>query len=520
MKKDTQMKKYLLLLTIFLQFSISYAQTPITFQKTYGIGIGKCVQQTTDKGFILLGYSEGSTTIISLIKTDSIGVIEWSKSYASGSDELRAYSIQQTNDGGYIITGNIVYSPVSIEDIILLKTTSNGTLQWKKYFNFTSIEYGFSVQQTIDGGFIITGVGYTDLVLIKTAADGTMQWAKTIAGTSGQEGKSVKQTSDGGFIITGFTTSFGAGSFDVYLVKTDSIGTLQWTKTFGGTNDDFGNSIQLTLDGGYIIAGTTRSYGAGIGDVYIIKTTSNGTLQWTKTFGGTLNEEGYSVQQTSDFGFIISGLTRSFGTGSDDIYLVKTDSNGTMQWTKTFGGLDAEAGYSVAQTHDGGYVINGNSYSSFATFSTDIYFIKTDSNGNSGCNETSPTSIEGSGGTEGFGGTEDSGGTTGNLFVQTNFGSAANTLCTTVGLKEISEENLISIFPNPFSTMATLQTEKKLKGALLTIFNSHGKQVNRIKNINGQTITITRDNLAAGLYFLRLSQGSKIIATEKLIITD
>jgi len=511
------MRHLLLCLTAFLTMTVAHGQ--VTFQKTYGIGRGQSVQQTSDKGFIILGYAVGNSTGISLIKTDSLGVWQWSAFYTSGSDALYAYSVQQTNDGGYIITGNIIYSSISNEDIILLKTSSNGTLQWKKYFSLTGTEYGFSAQQTNDGGFILTGYAYSDVVLIKTASDGSSQWTRTFGLTNSQQGKCVKQTTDNGFIITGFT-GFGAGSFDVYLVKTDSSGTLQWTKTFGGTNNDFGNSLQQTTDGGYIIAGTTLSYGAGGEDVYLIKTASDGTLQWTKTFGGTLNEEGNSVKQTNDGGFIITGSTRSYGTGSDDVYLIKTDSNGSVQWTKTFGGANDEAGNSVIQTNDGGFLVNGYTTSSFATYSTDIYLIKTDSNGNSGCYETSPISIEGSGGMQGTGGAQGTGGTTGNQFVQTNFGSIANTICTTVGINEIAEGNQIFISPNPFPTQTTLQTDNYFKNVSLTVYNLFGQTVKQMNNLTGQTIIFHRDNLPSGLYFIRITQDNKIISADKLVIAD
>ena len=217
---------------------------------------------------------------------------------------------------------------------------------WEKTFGWSNEDYneiGYSVQQTTDLGFIITGVelytedmppyeDYSDVYLIKTDSSGIEQWSKRF----GEEyyndvGYSVQQTTDGGYIITGETRSFGNGSVNVYLIKTDANGIEQWNKTFGGVSTDVGRSIQQTTDGGYIITGYTWSFGNGSADIYLIKTDANGIEQWNKTFGGTDNDYGASVQQTTDEGYIITGYAESFGNGDDeDVYLIKTDGNGNV----------------------------------------------------------------------------------------------------------------------------------------------------------------------------------------------
>ncbi len=159
-------------------------------------------------------------------------------------------------------------------------------------------------------------------------------WTRTYGGDDWDRGESVQQNSDGGYIIAGLTKSYGAGNDDVYLVKTDSIGDTLWTKTFGGIEIDRGYSVQQTSDEGYIITGETNSYGAGNGDVYLIKTDASGNMQWDKTFGGTASDRGESVQQTSDGGYIIAGWTHSYGAGYFAVYLIKVGPSGGIEEEK------------------------------------------------------------------------------------------------------------------------------------------------------------------------------------------
>jgi hypothetical protein len=190
----------------------------------------------------------------------------------------------------------------------------------------------------------------------------------------------VVQTSDGGYIIAGVTSSFGNGG-DIYLIRTDGNGDTLWTETYGGTEYEQANSVVQMSDGGYIITGTTNSFGAGDYDVYVIRTDASGKTIWTKTYGGKAEDRGNSISLTADGGMIITGYTFSYGAGSCDVYLIKTDSDGNIIWTKTFGGADTDQGYSVVQTTDGGYIITGYS-NSFKEGINEVYLIKTDELGN------------------------------------------------------------------------------------------------------------------------------------------
>jgi hypothetical protein len=388
------MKKLTSLVTSLFTIAFINVSAQSGFQTTFGgtyFELGYSVQQTSDGGYIIIGewyeiFGAGTADVY-LIKTDGSGDTLWTKTFGGTAYDAGS-SVQQTSDGGYIIAGFTNSFGAGNADVFLIKTDGNGDTLWTKTFGGTGYEYARSVQQTSDGGYIIAGwtqnqnfgLGTADVYLIKTDGSGDTLWTRTFWGASVEVGSSVQQTSDGGYIIAGFTNSFGAGGYDVYLIKTDGSGDTLWTKNFGGTLDDLGNSVQQTSDGGYIIAGRTQSFGAGGTDVYLIKTDGNGDTLWTKTFGGTDYDQGYSVQQTSDGGYIIVGNTRSSFAGGYDVYLIKTDGSGNTLWTKTFGGTFDDEGYSVQQTSDDGYIIVGTT-ESFAGGSSDVYLIKTGANG-------------------------------------------------------------------------------------------------------------------------------------------
>jgi hypothetical protein len=347
-----------------------------------GNDAGYSVDITSDGGYIITGstdsYGAGETDVY-IIKVNPLGNKQWDKTFGLPFEDY-AYSVQQTSDGGYIIAGK-TYSFGSLGQVYLIKTDSTGEEQWYKTKGYDDCDdWGNSVQQTSDGGYIIVGrtfdQGHEAIFLIKTDANGNNEpgWPK-IKGYDDYDDIcfSVQQTTDGGYIMVGYTMESGNG--DVFLIKTDANGGGGWNRHIGGSSADRGYSVQQTTDGGYIITGWTRSSGAGESDVYLIKTDASGNQTWYKTFGGSNDDVGRSVQQTSDGGYIIAGYTYSFGAGSADVYLIKTDASGDTSWSKTFGGSDSDLGYSVQQTTDGGYIITGSK-------GGDVYLIKTDANGN------------------------------------------------------------------------------------------------------------------------------------------
>ena len=320
------------------------------WNRTFGGGgydSASSVEQTSDGGYIIAGYT-GSYAAgeedIWLIKTDSIGNEIWNRTFGNESGD-QGYSGKQTPDGGYVLTGWLG------GNICLIKASPTGEMEWNKTFEKV-LEYG--------------GAAYS-LDLIDDDNDGV---------------------ADDGYIITGSGYPYhGAGRSDVILLKTDEYGNLEWNQSFGGGYHDEGWAVQQTTDGGYAIAGNTgfswRDPRNHSSDIWLIKTDSQGNMEWNKTFGGKKWDEGYSLQQTTDGGYIITGYTKSNGLGIfSDIWLIKTDSQGNMEWNREFGGWESEIAFSVEQTTDRGYIVAGGTYS-YGAGGLDAWLIKTNSNGRS-----------------------------------------------------------------------------------------------------------------------------------------
>lgn len=371
----------------FLILPIAYGHPPnIEWNKTFGgpyPDSGYSVQQTSDGGYIAAGsiateFSNNANSDITksdllIIKTDLNGNQFWNKTF-DGSDLDLAPSIQQTSDGGYIISSTeLIYNSGVLGGTYLLKIDSNGNELWNRTYESFSIPVG--AIQTSDKSYKIAGsssVASFRFWLLNVDSNGTQQWSKTF--DNGPDWvSSFQQTSDGGYVVSGRRR--GSNS-NFMIVKIDSNGDEQWNKTYGNdSNDDYNHYSIQTADGGYILAGNTQSVATRIPDALVIKIDSNGNQIWNKTFGGSGNDSVYSVQQTYDGGYLLAGTTSSFETSSSDLWLLKLDSDGVEQWSKTYGGSGFDLGISMQHTSDGGYIIAGNT-SSFGNGYDDMWLVK------------------------------------------------------------------------------------------------------------------------------------------------
>lgn len=519
-----------LIFVFLLSLLSTTVKSQTTFQKVYGgtaMDEGNSVRQTTDGGYIIAGtttsYGSGGRDIL-VIKTNALGDTVWTKTFGGAMDNEYGFCVQQTIDGGYIVSG-VASSFADVSgDMYIIKLQPNGDSTWTRTYGGNGYEWGSYVQQTTDGGYIITGqtpafgAGGFDAYLVKLLSNGTIAWTKTYGSVGSEYGTVVQQTSDGGYIITGSNdNTLGFGASDFYLIKTDSLGNHVWSKAYGNSGFEEGKAVRQTTDGGYIIAGTSENALGPLGpDMCLIKTNSIGDTLWAKLYGGTMIDECYDVQQTADGGYVMVGKSFSFSTMGDyDVYVVKVNGQGVVQWSRTYGGTTTnhnEIGYSIQQTADKGYIISGETMYGFGVGLKNMYLIKTDSLGNSSCNQgnaatitsnylpqiiTTPTLV-GTGGTISFPAT------------LINSGSIQTNLCISVpnSIQEIKANLSFSIYPNPFEEKVTISIDGNLHINSIKIYNVFGQVVNSqidlSKSYSSNTIILALNELKSGIYFIEL----------------
>ncbi len=309
--------------------------------------------------------------------------VEWSS--VQGRGEARC--VAQTGDGGYVCTGWI-RSGEDGSAVFLARFDRKGNRLWKKVFKGNGFSCGYCVKKVRGGGFIIVGDtksrnGYDhDVYVVQTDEKGEPLWEQNFGGRYCDYAWSVQQTKDGGFILAGGTESFGAGVYDVYLIRLDASGKKLWEKTYGGKGSDCGYAVLEMDDGGYLVTGNSESFGNGNTGVYLLRTDGSGRMIWQKTYGGgSSNYYSWSLAASGDGGFVIAGEKEITG-GQGGILvplLLKVDSNGNLLWEKTYGGQSAGSAYAVRKTKDGGYILAGKKESAGGGY--DTWVVKTDKNG-------------------------------------------------------------------------------------------------------------------------------------------
>ena len=363
------------------------------FNQTYGdasYDYGRHLINTTDGGYIIVGNTSllgNSYSNVLIVKVNYKGDQEWTQDHTFSTTD-RINSSTELPDGSFIMVGSAISSSNASKDILLLKTDQNGGIVWHQTYGTDQDEVGNAIQYLNNGNFILVGysidsnTGYSLINLLYVDNVGNEIWNRTYGGGTGNDyGYSIIHTNDGGYIIAGITRSQGNNNGDAWIIKTDNDGNEEWSQTYGGQDTELIRSIAHTTDGGYILAGQTNSFGSGYNDAYLVKTDSEGNQEWTQTFGGIGTDHGRSVMQTADQGYIISGYTDSFGDSGFNFWLIKTDLSGNLEWQQSYGGTGDDRGLWGMQTSDGGYIITGYSNSNSNSV-PDILLIKTDDLGN------------------------------------------------------------------------------------------------------------------------------------------
>ncbi len=608
--------KNLLFTTIITLISVSFAlaQPTIEWQKSFGGSGGEFIsnpslQQTDDGGYIVAGVSDSNDGDVSgnhggpdywVVKLTSIGSIEWQKSLG-GSDYDYAKSIQQTNDGGYIVVGQCYSNDGDVSgnhggvDFWLVKLTNIGTIEWQKSLGGTDNEVAECIQQTNDGGYIVAGYsasnngdvsgnhGFTDYWVVKLNSIGAIEWQKSLGGTNFDSANSIHQTTDGGYIVAGQARSINGnvsgnhGNGDYWVVKLSSLGTIEWQKSLGGSDDDYAKSIQQTIDGGYIVAGYTKSIDGdvvgsiieGQDDYWVVKLSSIGTIEWQKLLGGT-GSSVITIQQINTGGYIVGGSSESNNGvvsgnhGGVDYWVAKLSSIGTIEWQKSLGGTGNEIAFSTKQTNDGGYIVAGYSDSNDGDVSGnhgggDFWVVKLNScllsfsiqpeSQTMNINNTAQFLVSTSDPLAAYQWQTDLGvgfqnlnsvaqysGTSNDTLIISyvtlannnqpfrciiSSGSCSDTSAVavlTVGnitvTKEISQSNFFSVYPNPAQHVINVKADAKLLESVYIIYDNSGKVVLSGK-INSQNTAIEIGDLSGGIYLF--SVGENLKQTFKII---
>ena len=479
--------------------------------------------------------------------------IQWQKTLGGTSTEV-AESIQQTIDGGYIVTGYTgsnngdVSGNHSTQDAWVVKLDNTGSLSWQKALGGTAVEDSTSIQQTIDGGYILAGFtfsndgdvsgnhGTQDAWIVKLDNLGAISWQKTLGGTAYDRASSVQQTTDGGYIVAGYTSSNDGdvsgnhGGGDVWVVKLTNLGAVSWQKTLGGTSEDAARSIKQTDDGGYIVAGYTGSNNGdvsgnhGYNDFWILKLDSVGTVSWQKALGGTNPDEAKSIEQTRDGGYIVAGYTNSVNGdvlgnhGLRDVWIVKLDILGGISWQKALGGTGSEEAFSIKGTTNDGFIVSGDTLSNDGDVSGnhgggDVWIVKLDSDGAVSWQKTlGGTSSENGYGIQQTidGGYVVAGGAgSNNGDVLGNHGSAdfwVVKLGADLGTESFSTKTAFKVYPNPATSVINIQGTNNPVIDSVVIANVLGKKVfETYKNITA----INVENLHSGVYFIQITSEEK-----------
>jgi hypothetical protein len=380
----------LLCFSLILSVKAETAMWTKTYDRDISLDFAYSLVETSDGGYAIVGstnYSVVGDFDFWLVKTDAFGNVEWNQTYGGPATDVPR-TLVVTSDGGYAIAGTTDSFGAGNTDFWLVKTDGIGNVEWNQTYGAPTVETVGSLVVTSDGGYALTGgwncsAGGADFWLVKTDEYGNVEWNQTYGGADYDAASSLIVTSDGGYAIAGYTRSFGAGDRDFWLVKTDAAGNMEWNQTYGGVNADIAYSLVEISDGGYALAGTgdvANELWFETGDFWLVKTDAAGNMEWNQTYGGVNADIAYSLVVTSDGGYAIAGITNSSGSEDGNFWLVKTDGIGNVEWNQTYGGADYDLARSLIATSDGGYAVAGLTVS-FGVGAGDFWLVKTDEYG-------------------------------------------------------------------------------------------------------------------------------------------
>lgn len=523
-------KKYILLFTLICFYFSASSQV---FQFHYGTAFdddGFPMKKLPDGGFILAGSSKGNNAggkDASLYRMNSLGQLQWSKQYGGSGDETVLF-VERTNNGGYVACGE-TFSASANGDAFLFRTDSLGNLLWWKNYGGADYDINYSVAPLSDGGFILAGLTQSgpadyDAFLIRTDSNGDTLWTKNYGGPGVDHAVQVIQTSDGGFIFCGKMLSYGAGSCDCWLVKTDANGNLQWTKTYGGAGWDESMDIVERPDG-YAVCGGSNSTGAGNYDFMLFKTDLSGNLQWTKLYGGGNIEASYCIIDVPGKGYAFCGYTETFGPGhnrgtdSANVWLIQTDYNGDTIRSMAYGGTLKEECFALDRTNSGGFALAG--YTGSFGDSLQAYLFTTDSTGFAGCNEkrSYPDVTIANFVSASYAITLPPGIPVSTFAATTSALNAAGTqLCGgPLSENEIPQTDFsIRVFPNPSHENISISFGNEIAEDL-QIFDAYGNCVFR-SNPQSVMMQISTKDFAKGIYSVRAKNGKGAIANTVVVV--
>ncbi len=469
-----------ILLIIINHYAIEsiYAQDTL-WTKTYGLDnwdIANSIDQTTDNGFIIAGYTssfDSTNYNILAIKTNDIGDTVWMRIYPFFGCQ-KGHSVYQTSDNGFIIAGSS--SRYSNNDSYLVKANSSGEIEWNSTWRLNRDNAAYYVVEAADGGYATVGYKYLgphpdygiDILLIKYDSLGTPIWDRSFGGGEKEIGYCIQQTSDLGFIICGLEHSYGPDrdKQDFYLLKTDSLGRSQWYEDYDNDdNYETAKSVKQLDDGGYIVVGYSSN--SITSDIFVVRVDEEGNEIWTNTYGGSASDFASDVEITEDGGFIISGYTTSYEQGWYDALIIRVDSDGSVLWTRTYCTGLATAAYSLTQTNDGYFALAGECFISEES-NWDIWIAKI-----SDCN----TDI--------------------------------------IDLNPFPQKvSVYNNYPNPFNTATTIQFDLNTEDYVnLEVFNVKGQKIkiliNESRNQGKHTIYWNASSYSSGIYFYKLTTGDK-----------